>query len=143
MGKSGNCIGGFTFQFSDGWWKFAQTKNLDIHDANASWSNGGYGFDFIKGKNNMNEEWFGVCAKGPANAKGLYQLMPRTAYYTLKEVHQESLHHHTKIILSELNSEQVKKELQDSRLLFAIGKGNVTDTFEKALERASQIMNEK
>lgn len=88
MGKSGNCIGGFTFQFSDGWWKFAQTKNFDIHDTNASWSNGGYGFDYIKGKNNMNEEWFGVCAKGPADANGLYQLLPRTAYYTLKEVHQ-------------------------------------------------------
>jgi exo-beta-1,3-glucanase (GH17 family) len=88
MGKDGNCIGGFTFQFSDGWWKFAQTKNLDIHDANASWSNGGYGFDFVKGKNNMNEEWFGICAKGPANANGLYPLIPRTAYYTLKEVHQ-------------------------------------------------------
>ncbi len=88
MGKTGNCIGGFTFQFSDGWWKFAQTKNLNVHDANASWSNGGYGFDFIKGKNNMNEEWFGVCAKGPADAKGLYQLIPRTAYYTLKQVHQ-------------------------------------------------------
>ena len=88
MGKAGNCIGGFTFQFSDGWWKFAQTKNLDIHDANASWSNGGYGFDYIKGKNNMNEEWFGICAKGTSDASGLYQLFPRTAYYTLKEVHQ-------------------------------------------------------
>ncbi len=88
LGKSGNCIGGFTFQFSDGWWKFAQTKNLDIHDANASWSNGGYSFDFVKGKNNMNEEWFGICAKGATNAKGLYQLLPRTAYNTLKEVHQ-------------------------------------------------------
>ncbi len=88
IGKSGNCIGGFTFQFSDGWWKFAQTKNLDIHDANASWSNGGYSFDFVKGKNNMNEEWFGICAKGATNSKGLYQLFPRTSYYTLKEVHQ-------------------------------------------------------
>ncbi len=88
IGKSGVCIGGFTFQFSDGWWKYAQTTNLSIHDDNASWSNGGYGFDFIKGKNNMNEEWFGICAKGPANAKGLYPLFPRTAYYTLKEVHQ-------------------------------------------------------
>lgn len=88
MGKTGNCIGGFTFQFSDGWWKFEQTKNLDIHDANASWVNGGYGFDFVKGKNNMNEEWFGICAKGPADSKGLYPLFPRTAYYTLKEVHQ-------------------------------------------------------
>jgi hypothetical protein len=40
LGKSGNSIGGFTFQFSDGWWKFGQTKNLDVHDTNASWSNG-------------------------------------------------------------------------------------------------------
>jgi exo-beta-1,3-glucanase (GH17 family) len=36
----------------------------------------------------MNEEWFGVCAKGAPNAKGLYPLFPRTAYYVLKQVHQ-------------------------------------------------------
>lgn len=88
MGKAGNSLGGFTFQFSDGWWKFGQTKNLDLHDSNASWSNGGYTFDFAKGENNMNEEWFGICAKGPTNANGNYQLFPRSAYYILKEVHQ-------------------------------------------------------
>lgn len=87
LGKAGNAIGGFTFQFSDGWWKFGQTKNLEIHDNNASWSNGGYQSDFVEGKNNMNEEWFGICAKGPTNQKGLYQLYPRAAYYALKEVH--------------------------------------------------------
>ncbi|PHX62309.1 MAG: hypothetical protein CK517_01030, partial [Flavobacteriales bacterium] len=27
MGKAGNAIGGFTFQFSDGWWKYGQTSN--------------------------------------------------------------------------------------------------------------------
>ncbi|KAB1154848.1 glycoside hydrolase 5 family protein [Flavobacterium luteum] len=88
LGKAGNSLGGFTFQFSDGWWKFGQTKYLDIHDTNASWSNGGYAFDYVKGENNMNEEWFGVCAKGPTNANGNYQLFPRSAYYILKEVHQ-------------------------------------------------------
>lgn len=88
VGKSGNCIGGFTFQFSDGWWKSGQTKNLDIHDLNASWVNGGYSFDFIKGKNNMNEEWFGICAKGPTDEKGMYPLYPRSAYYILQKVHQ-------------------------------------------------------
>jgi hypothetical protein len=87
LGKAGNSIGGFTFQFSDGWWKYAQTKNLDIHDTNASWSNGGYSSDFIQGQNNMNEEWFGVCAKGPINARGLYELYPRAAYYALKQAH--------------------------------------------------------
>lgn len=88
MGKAGNCLGGFTFQFSDGWWKFGQTKNLDVHDTNASWSNGGYIRDYTEGENNMNEEWFGICAKGPTNEQGFYQLYPRTAYYVLKEIHQ-------------------------------------------------------
>ncbi|MGJ8734796.1 MAG: glycoside hydrolase family 2 TIM barrel-domain containing protein, partial [Cellulophaga sp.] len=87
LGKSGNSIGGFTFQFSDGWWKFGQTTNLDIHDNNASWSNGGYYLDLEPGENNMNEEWFGVCAKGPTNERGLYDLYPRAAYYALKEAH--------------------------------------------------------
>lgn len=35
----------------------------------------------------MNEEWFGVCAKGPTNERGLYELYPRAAYYALKEAH--------------------------------------------------------
>ncbi|WP_303316602.1 glycoside hydrolase family 2 TIM barrel-domain containing protein [Flavivirga abyssicola] len=87
LGKAGNSIGGFTFQFSDGWWKFGQTKNLDIHDTNASWANGGYYLDLEPGQNNMNEEWFGICAKGPTNERGLYDLYPRAAYYALKEAH--------------------------------------------------------
>ena len=87
LGKAENSIGGFTFQFSDGWWKFGQTSNLDVHDNNASWSNGGYLNDFEPGENNMNEEWFGICAKGPTNERGLYHLYPRAAYYALKEAH--------------------------------------------------------
>ncbi len=87
LGKAGNSIGGFTFQFSDGWWKFGQTKNLFVHDNNASWENGGYEFDHELGENNMNEEWFGICAKGPTNSEGLYQLFPRAAYYALKKAH--------------------------------------------------------
>ncbi|WP_350202320.1 glycoside hydrolase family 2 TIM barrel-domain containing protein [Gracilimonas sp.] len=88
MGGSDNSLGGFTFQFSDGWWKYGQTENLDVHDNNASWSNGGYQFDFEEGENNMNEEWFGIMAKGPTNLSGFYELYPRAAYYVLKEVHQ-------------------------------------------------------
>ncbi len=90
LGKTGNSIGGFTFQFSDGWWKydFDDRKNADIHDNNASWSNGGYLKDYQVGENNMNEEWFGICAKGPTNERGLYDLYPRAAYYALKEAHQ-------------------------------------------------------
>ena len=87
LGKAENSIGGFTFQFSDGWWKYGQTKNLDVHDSNASWSNGGYDRDHEEGKNNMNEEWFGICAKGATNSRGVYDLYPRAAYYALKEAH--------------------------------------------------------
>lgn len=88
LGKSGNSLGGFTFQFSDGWWKYGQTTNLDVHDDNASWPSGGYRHDYVEGENNMNEEWFGVCAKGPTSVRGLYELFPRAAYYALQEVHQ-------------------------------------------------------
>ena len=76
LGKAGNSIGGYTFQFSDGWWKYGQTEDLEVHNSNASWSNAGYYIDHAEGQNNMNEEWFGICAKGPTNEKGLYDLYP-------------------------------------------------------------------
>ncbi len=92
LGKSGNSIGGFTFQFSDGWWKYNQTMNLDIHDNNASWANGGYQSDFQDGENNMNEEWFGICAKGQTNSRGLYNLYPRASYYALQKAHDYNVY---------------------------------------------------
>lgn len=36
----------------------------------------------------MNEEWFGICAKGMPDERGIYDLYPRAAYYALKEIHQ-------------------------------------------------------
>lgn len=88
MGRAGNSIGGFTFQFSDGWWKTGQTVDLDVHNTTASWANGGYRCDYETGKNNMNEEWFGVMAKGPMTPAGTYVLTPRLAYLTLKDIHR-------------------------------------------------------
>ncbi|MEO1030052.1 MAG: glycoside hydrolase family 2 TIM barrel-domain containing protein [Bacteroidota bacterium] len=88
LGKAENSIGGFTFQSSDGWWKWNQTKDFDVHNTIATWPNGGYSRDLAPGGNNMNEEWFGICAKGQTNERGLYELYPRAAYYALKEVHQ-------------------------------------------------------
>lgn len=88
MGKNNNSLGGFTFQFSDGWWKTGQTILLDEHDVTASWSNGGYSNDFVIGENNMNEEWFGICAKGRTNERGIYELYPRAAYYILQNIHK-------------------------------------------------------
>ena len=92
MGKANNSLGGFTFQFSDGWWKHGQSTNLDIHDKNASWQNGGYEFDYDKDINNMNEEWFGICAKNNPDSVGLYTLRPRVAYHLLKKIHSFDLY---------------------------------------------------
>ena len=76
--KTGISVGGMTFQFSDGWWKYLQESNLSVQDIHASWSNGGYSEDYIEGENNMNEEWFGICAKGPTDDRGFYQLYPQS-----------------------------------------------------------------
>jgi hypothetical protein len=87
-GRVGNAIGGFIFQWVDGWWKFRQEERLDIHDTNASWPNGGYVEDYVEGDNNMNEEWWGICAKGPNDARGMYEVYPRAAYYALLRAFQ-------------------------------------------------------
>ena len=83
-GGVGNAIGGFVFQWSDGWWKFGQTTNLDVHDTNASWPDAAYAEDFVPGANNMNEEWWGICAKGQPDDRGIFDEYPRTAYYVLQ-----------------------------------------------------------
>ncbi|MBN1827001.1 MAG: glycosidase [Candidatus Eisenbacteria bacterium] len=83
-GRAGNAIGGFIFQWSDGWWKYGQEDRLDIHDTHASWPNGGYVEDYVEGENNMNEEWWGITAKGPSDHRGLYEVYPRAAYYALR-----------------------------------------------------------
>jgi hypothetical protein len=84
-GRVGNAIGGFIFQWTDGWWKFGQESRLDIHDTNASWPNGGYVEDYVEGENNMNEEWWGITAKGATDHQGLYHVYPRAAYYALQK----------------------------------------------------------
>ncbi len=90
IGGAMNSIGGFTFQSSDGWWKsgFDDRENADTHQTKANWPSNGYSRDQAKPDDpNMNEEWFGICAKGPTDVRGLYQLYPRASYYALKEAH--------------------------------------------------------
>ena len=84
-GRAGNAIGGFVFQWTDGWWKVGQEKNLDVHDTIATWSNAAYAYDYAPGENNMNEEWFGITALGMPDARGLYHVRPRIAYYVLQQ----------------------------------------------------------
>ncbi|HEY5391953.1 MAG TPA: SulP family inorganic anion transporter [Hanamia sp.] len=69
-------------------------------------------------------------------------IVDATGIQTLKEVYAESKKHHRKVILSEISSNRVMKELKDARLVFAIGKGNVVDTFEDALSRAGIIVDD-
>ncbi|MCY1083318.1 glycoside hydrolase family 2 TIM barrel-domain containing protein [Archangium lansingense] len=83
-GRAQNALGGFVFQWVDGWWKMGQEANLSIHDTTASWPNGGYPSDFVEGQNNMNEEWFGISALGPEDDAGIARVQPRTAYYVLQ-----------------------------------------------------------
>lgn len=66
-------------------------------------------------------------------------IIDATGVRTIEEVYKEAKHRHTKLILSEVHSVQVQDELRKARLLFAIGKANVTDTFAEALNRSAQI----
>lgn len=84
-GGVGNAIGGFIFQWTDGWWKHGQEINLDVHDTTASWPNDAYSRDYTAGENNMNEEWFGIAAIEDQDADGFYQVQPRVAYYLLRD----------------------------------------------------------
>lgn len=84
-GRVGNAIGGLVFQWVDGWWKYLQEERLDIHDTHASWPNDAYPEDFVEGENNMNEEWWGITAKGQPDYRGLYDVYPRAAYYALQK----------------------------------------------------------
>lgn len=85
-GEEGNSVGAFVFEWRDEWWKYLQIEKLDVQDTNASWSNQAYLFDWAEGKNNMNEEWFGVVALGLPNSDGVYTARPRMAYHVLAEV---------------------------------------------------------
>ena len=58
----------------------------------------------------------------------------------LKEVNKEFNANGTKLIITEVNSEQVMIELQKARLVFQIGKANIADTFEKAIIRSNEIL---
>ena len=70
-------------------------------------------------------------------------IIDATGIKTIEEVFKNSKHRGTKIILSEVHSLQVKEELKKARLLFAIGKANVTDTFTEALDRAKRVLSDQ
>ncbi|MFC0773766.1 SulP family inorganic anion transporter [Terrimonas alba] len=67
-------------------------------------------------------------------------IIDATGIKTIEEVYKESKRRGTKLVLSEVHSEQVLNELKGARLLFAIGKANVTTTLEQAIERSRAIL---
>jgi len=138
--KYENCIGGFTFQFSDGWWKydFDNRNNVEKHDSIATWSNAGYSIDLATDKNNMNEEWFGITAKGSKDKRGLYKLYPRAAYYVLQQIH--SLNFNEKKVTVKF----LEKYFKNIDMASAIAKGKVQkETLEKEYTVVSKTANKK
>jgi sulfate permease, SulP family len=69
-------------------------------------------------------------------------IIDATGINTIKEVYKESRQKDTKLILSEVHSVQIMRELKKARLLFSIGKANVTDTFQGAIDRSKVILND-
>lgn len=69
-------------------------------------------------------------------------IIDATGIKTIQEVYKESKHQGTKLILSEVHSVQIIEELQKARLLFSVGKANVTETFQSAIDRSIVILND-
>jgi len=69
-------------------------------------------------------------------------IIDATGIRTLEELRKKTSHQGTKLILSEVHSAQVMAELKKARLLFAIGKANVTEDFEQALRRSRAIISQ-
>lgn len=69
-------------------------------------------------------------------------IIDATGIKAIREIHRELAQHQTKLVLSEIVSSQVMQELKSARLLFAIGKANVTATFPAAVERSRTLMEE-
>jgi len=70
-------------------------------------------------------------------------IIDATGIKTIREVYKDSIRHGTQLILSEIHNPQVYQELKDARLLFAIGKANVTESFGKAIERGKFILSKQ
>jgi SulP family sulfate permease len=70
-------------------------------------------------------------------------IIDATGIKTIQDVYRESKQRGIKVILSEVNSPKILQELKEARLLFAIGKANVTDTFEQAVQRSKEVLEEE
>ncbi len=69
-------------------------------------------------------------------------IIDATGVHVMKDIIHDVQQQGTKIILSEVSSEQVVKELRKARLVFKIGKANMVKTFEDAVMRSKDILQE-
>jgi len=74
---------------------------------------------------------------------GHVPIIDATGIKTIAEINKDSNHRGTRLILSEIKSVQVMNALQNARLLFAIGKANVTASLNDAIDRAKELMGEQ
>ncbi|MBX3252764.1 MAG: STAS domain-containing protein [Chitinophagaceae bacterium] len=65
-------------------------------------------------------------------------IIDATGIQVLKDMLQQARRNNTKLILSEVISGQVTYELKKARLVFAIGKANIVETFPMALSKAKE-----
>jgi len=68
-------------------------------------------------------------------------MIDATGIKAIEEFYKEAKHRGTKLILSEVTSMQVMESLKNARLLFKIGKANVTYSFDDAIRRSKQFEN--
>lgn len=95
-GKAANALGAFVFEWMDEWWKGGMDTGLTVHDALGTWNNGGYAFDAVPGRNNMNEEWFGIVGMSGNTVEGVARRLPRTAYFLLQDLWRLDLYTSTR-----------------------------------------------
>jgi SulP family sulfate permease len=69
-------------------------------------------------------------------------IIDATGIKTIAEVHKDAKQRGTKLILSEVTSSKVLEALKEARLQFAIGKANITTTFQQAVERAKVVLQD-
>lgn len=69
-------------------------------------------------------------------------IIDATGLKVLEEVCKESLIKGTKIILSEIRSEKIMEELKKARLIFSIGKANITESLQAAIDRSNILLEE-
>jgi SulP family sulfate permease len=67
-------------------------------------------------------------------------IIDATGLGVLKEVNEDLRKKGTKLILADVNNEQVVTQLKQTRLLFKIGRANVTKSFEAAVKRSREIL---